>query len=489
LAKSVSQFDSDMAIAADGLKKQFISSPDEGLKQIQAKRQDLFEQYKSQITDPDVKIQFDANGQHFLNQARVLDSVWAFNANNSRIQKTHFDRLTQDADFAGQTDNFDEVLQKAQLLDRDREGFYQAWGGVLEGGKVIDAGQESMIKSYFYGQLSKGNAFKVLKEIEDGRLGPLEGDNGIISPMKLKEMKGVALRMATAGKEDAAALALVQAVQTNFNIDEALAGPISATEEKINSLSFEIAKKKKLETEGQVSPDEIKTLESQQKLLENIRNAQISRSEMYVTPDPEVNADMTSRFSNLFQKKNVNKPFKGTLEEVFKFQQDLVENRDRIDPALFKKFSLLTEKAFQSEIQGFVKGSKLQTKASWFGLGPLEAVDKGRLSSSKKLQNVFSGIIAKHKPEEGNKDLFETMKIFFDDLDEAVDIKDAPSLEAMSQDQLNQLVEGAKRKMQLQKMGLPVHLGVKDVIYRGGSFYFIVGYAPDGMPLVAEKGE
>jgi hypothetical protein len=210
---------------------------------------------------------------------------------------------------------------------------------------------------------------------------------------------------------------------------------------------------------------------------------------MYVTPDPEVNADMTSRFLNLFQKKNVNKPFKGTLEEVFKFQQDLVENRDRIDPALFKKFSLLTEKAFQSEIQGFVKGSKLQTKASWFGLGPLEAVDKGRLSSSKKLQNVFSGIIAKHKPEEGNKDLFETMKIFFDDLDEAVDIKDAPSLEAMSQDQLNQLVEGAKRKMQLQKMGLPVHLGVKDVIYRGGSFYFIVGYAPDGMPLVAEKGE
>ncbi len=276
-------------------------------------------------------------------------------------------------------------------------------------------------------------------------------------------------------------------MQTNFSIDEALKQPISQTEEQINALSFEIAKKRELVTKGEVSPDEVKTLESQQKLLENIRATQMSRNDMYIVPDPTVEAEMTSRFTGLFPKGNTKKAFKATLEDVFKFQQDLVANRNQLSPKLFDRLSLLTEKSFQDEIHDYVKGSKFKTQKSWFGLGGLEAADKGRLSNSKKLQNTFSEIIAKHDPAKGNVELFETMQFFFDDLEERLNLKDAPSLDALSQDDLSLLVSVAKQKMQLRRAGLPINLRVKDLISRGGRLYHIEAFDTDGMPMVGER--
>jgi hypothetical protein len=402
------------------------------------------------------------------------------------IQKEHFDRLSNDAAFAGQTDNLTDVYEKAIALDRDKESFYGAWGSVAEGEKVIQQGQEGMVKSYFYGQLDRGNAFKVLKEIQDGRLGPTEGSNGLIDPAELRQLKTIATRMATVGKDDAAAFALIDSVKTNFDIDKTLQQPISQTEEQINSLSFLIAQKKELANAGEVNPEEITTLEAQQKLLEKVRAAQMSRNDVYITPDPEVDAEMTSRFFGLFPKGNIRKPFKGTLEDVFKFQQDLMENRDRMDPKNFEKLNLMTQKSFEDEINGFKK-SKIRTQKSWMGLGPEEAADKGKLSQSKKLQNVFSDLIRKHDPSLGNKDLFETMKVFYDDLGEVLDLKDAPAFDAMSQQNLDALMTGAQRKMQLKKMGLPVYLGEKNVIYRAGLPYEIVGFDSDGMPLMEAK--
>jgi hypothetical protein len=487
LTKKVSQLDSDMAVSAAEIRQQYLSNPDEGVKQLRIKRQELLDQYKSDITDPDVKLRFDAAGTESLVKGGALDQIWAFQENNKIIQKTHFDRLSSDAAFAGQTDNLDEVLEKAFLLDQDRENFYQAWGGVLEGSKVIDAGQESIIKSYFYNQLTKGNAFKVLKEIDSGRFGPKEGSNGLIAPEKLKELRSTAVQMATAGKEDSAALALVQNVQTNFKIDEALQEPLSATEEKINSLSFLIGQRQELADKGEVSPDEINVLKQQLSLLENIRGAQLSRSNMYITPDPDVEADMTARFFGLFPKGNTKKAFKATMQDVFQFQQDLVKNREKMDPKTFEKLSKLSEAAFQSEIQGFIKGSKFQTKASWFGMGPLESVDKNRLSPSKKIQNVLSGLISNHDPKEGNKQLYETMRYFLDDLSERIDLTNPTDLSALPQADLDLLATTAKRKAKLSQMGLPIYLQNKDTIYRAGSAYNIVGFDPDGMPLVEPK--
>jgi len=487
VTKKISQFDSDMAVTSAKIKQENLSSPDAGVKQLEARRKEIFEGYKVGITDPDVKLQFDALGSESLVKGQALDKIWAFQENNRLIQKDHFDRISNDVAFAGQTDNFNEVIEKAYLLDKDREDFYQAWGGVIEGGQVIDKGQEGLLKSYFYGQLSKGNAFKVLKEIESGQFGPTDDTNGLIDPQKLKAMKTAATTMAKAGKDDAAANALIGAVQTNYDIDAALNEPISATEEKINSLSFEIEKKKELEKIGEVSAEEIAVLEQHQELLENIRGTQMSRSNMFVVPDEQVQADMTARFFGLFGKKGLKAPFKATLEEVFKFQQDLVKNRDSLDPAFVKKYSALTQAAFQSEIQGFKKGSKLATKKSWFGLGPTVAEDKGQLTGSKKLQNIFSDMIGQHNPEDGNQQLFETMQIFVDDLDERLDLRNEDDLQMLPQVDIDQLMTSAKRKMQLKKMGLPIYLGEKNVIYNNGVGYTIVGFDTDGMAQVEPR--
>lgn len=484
LSKKTSEFDSELMMAEKNIRQQYLDNPSEGARVLDEERKRLFNLYKGNITDQDVKTSFDMFGNESLAKGRALDQIWAFNENNKIIQKNYFDRITQDSNFAGQTDNFDDVIQKAMLLEEDRDSIYQAWGGVLEGSKVIDSAQESMVKSYFYGQLTRGNAFKVLKEIDDGRLAPVDGKgNGLISATELKTLRDDALRMAKAGKDDAAALALINSVQTNFKIDDLLKQPIATTEEQINDLSFQIAKKKVLAEEGQVSEDEIKVLEQQQEVLQKVRGAQLSRSEMYVVPDPVVEADMNAKFLSMFKDGNTKKPFTATLEEVFAFQRELIDNRDRMDPKVFKKLSSMIEKSFSGEINGFVKGSKFQTEKSWFGLGGLTPADKGGLSSSKKLRNAFTKIVSQHDPNDTNADLFEKMKFFYDDLDELLDINDAPSMEALSQEQLDMLISGAQKKMQLKKMGLPIYLGEKDVIYRGGEPYRITGFDNNGIPM------
>ncbi len=486
LSKTVSQYDSEVMLASTEIRQKHMTTPDEGVKELSARRQEIFNTYKDSITDQDVKLAFDAQGSETLYKGQALDQVWAFGQKNQMIQKTHLDRMAQDAAFAGQTDDLNQVLAKAFKLDEDRDIVYGAWGGVAEGENVINQGQESMVKSYFYGQLDQGNAFKVLKEIEDGRLGPTEGNNGLIDSATLRTLKNTATKMATIGKDDAAAFALVESVQANFDIDKALQEPISQTEEKINTLSFLIGQKKELAARGEVSPEEIKTLETQQTMLEKVRAAQESRNDMYIVPDPNVDAEMTSRFFALFPKGNTRKPFKGTLEQVFQYQQDLMDNRSQMEPNNFKKLNQMISKSFQDEINGYKK-SKFKTQKSWMGLGPEEAVDKKKLSQSKKLQNVFSDLIAKHDTTLGNKNLFEAMQIFYDDLDEVVDLDDAVGFEAMSQAQLDTLMTGAQRKMQLKRMGLPMYLEAKNVVYRGGIPHEIVGWDSDGMPLVETK--
>ena len=483
LNKTVSQFDSDMAVAATDIKQQFLSAPDEGVKQLEVKRKELFSQYKDSITNPDVKIQFDSFGSESLFKGQALDQIWAFQENNKIIQKTHFDRLTQDAAFAGQTDDIEEVFQKAFLLDKDREDFYQAWGGVLEGSKVIDAGQESMIKSYFYGQLSKGKAFKVLKEIEDGRFGPTDGGNGLVNPQDLKTMKATALKMAKAGKDDAAALTLVRTVQENFKIDEALEEPISATEEKINALSFDISRRQKAVDAGEVNQEEVDVLKSQLDMYKNIRSAQLSRNDMYIIPDENVQADLSARYFSLFKKGKLQEGIKATLEDVFKFQQDMVKNRDKLDPAFFKKYLALSESAFQSDIQGFAKSDDFQTKKKFWSDG-LKPKNANQLSSSQKLRDVFTQVIEEHDPAQGNKDLYETMQIFYADLGERLDFQNEEDLAAIPQAELGRMVQDARNKMQLRKIGLPTYLGEEDIIYRGGGSYRIKKFDKDGMPLL-----
>jgi hypothetical protein len=96
-------------------------------------------------------------------------------------------------------------------------------------------------------------------------------------------------------------------------------------------------------------------------------------------------------------------------------------------------------------------------------------------------------LISNHDPKEGNKQLYETMRYFLDDLSERIDLTNPTDLSALPQADLDLLATTAKRKAKLSQMGLPIYLQNKDTIYRAGSAYNIVGFDPDGMPLVEPK--
>jgi hypothetical protein len=487
LTKLSSQYDSELAILAAEIRRNSLSSPDEANRQLQEKQVELSSLYKEKITDQDVKIRFDAVSTQSNFQEQTRTKLWSLQENSKLIQKTHLDRISADISHASQTDSLDDVLNKAWRLDSDRESFHQAWGGVAEGSNAIDRGQEAMVKAYFYNQLSKGNAYKVLKEIQDGRLGPTEYNwkdgekqqsNGFLPPEDLVKMKADAQAALMKGRDDAAAITLMSVVNENFNIDEDLRAPLSTTEEKINGLTFEIAKQKERVKDNQVAPEQVATLERQQKYLETIRDQQLNLVESKIVANPEVEADMGAKLAGLFKKKpGAGVAFKGKLDEIYQFQQDLVANRAQIDPKNFNKWNALVKTAFQSEIDGNVKGSKLQTQKSWFGIGKLEAKDKQSLSSSVSVQNALSDFIGRQKGDTNNAFIYESMMFFLDELDERNALQDPSVLQLMNQETKHQLMDKASNKAALKAQDLPLYMNVNDtVVDKRGQRHRITGF-------------
>lgn len=497
LTKLVSQYDSELALKAADIRRNNVSSPDEANRQLEEAQAEMLSRYKETIKDPEVKTRFDAAGTQSNYQERTRTGLWAFGENNKIIQKNHSERIDADISRAAMTDDFNDVINMAWKLDADRETIYQAWGGVSEGSRVIDMSQAALVKSYFYNQLSKGNAFKVLKELDDGRLNPTEytwkggekqQSNGFLPPDQLKTMRDAAVALVRKGKDDSANLTLMGMVSENFNIDEDIRQPIATTEEKINALSFEIDQQRELVANGQVAPEQVASLEKQQKYYETVRAQQLNIVEAQIVPNEEVEADMAGRFATMFKKKE-GKPlsFKSTLEEVYQFQKDLLENRDQIDPKNFSKWSALTKAVFQSEIDGRVKGSKFQTKKGFFGFGDMEAAKPEALSASKKLQGVLSEVIKKQGPKATNADTFETMMFFIDELDERNALKDPSVLSLMSQAELDKIGTAASQKAALKKAGLPIYLGVEDTVEKQGRRWRITGFKDGRVWVDPEK--
>lgn len=492
LSKNISEYDANQYVKANEIRQKNVTNPEQAITELQAYQAESLNQFKGRITDQDTKLRFDAVAFDSNQKELAKTKMWAVGENSKLIQQKYVDTITQNAHALNETTDIEQMFEKSHLAgDTDekklalRDNIYRAWGGVAEGEKVLRSANEANFKAYFLGQLSRGNGFAAIEELKDPRLAKMN-----IDPQKVRQMEAWAMKVADADKSNRAALTLAETVQGNGALyDGVMKGDISLTEitEKSNALSFQIANKMVEVQEGRATPEELKTLQGQQKVLELLQDARMTRDRGRVIADPVVSAEVQTQFNSLFGVNKKKKPsIVGGLDEVFQFQQDLLSKRNQIAPAEFDRMMRFAEVAFQDEIQGVIKNSKLEVGKSFGGFGPqVDIKDPKALSANTKLRAVMDDVVSKTTPKYGQEFAYETLRFFMDDLEEHGDIKDPVVLGSLNQATLQEMMKGAQAKAQLKKLGLPVHLKVKDSVMINGGSFDITSFDDDGMPIVS----
>lgn len=492
LSKSISEYDAKQYVTAAEIRQRNVTNPEQAIKELQAYQAEALNEFKGKITDPDAKLRFDAVAFDSNQKELAKTKIWAVGENSKLIQQKYIDTINQNAHALNEIPDIEQLFEKSHLTGEQdekklalRDNIYRAWGGVTEGEKVIRSSNEANFKAFFLGQLSRGNGFAALEQLKDPRIAKLNLD-----PQKVRQMEAWAMKVADADKSNRAALTLAEIVKDNGALyDGVMKGDISLTEitEKSNALSFQIANTMADVQEGKATPEELQTLQGQQRILELLQEARMTRDRGRVVPDPDVSSQMQAQFNSLFALNKKKRPsIVGGLDEVFRFQQDLLANRNQIEPREFDRMMRFAEVAFQDEIQGVIKNSKLSVNKSFLGFGPQTDVkDTKALSGDPKLRTVMADVVGKTTPKYGQEFAYETLRFFMDDLEEKGDLKDPMVLGSLSKTALQEMMRGAQAKAQLKKLGLPVHLKVKDAVVINGASFDITSFDEDGMPVVS----
>lgn len=499
LVKTRVGYDADLTTASMQIRRDNADDPDKAVQLIQDKQFEIVSKYKDTLNDPDLRTRFDAMAYESNQQELVRSKTWALEQKGALVQQRTIDSFNDTAHYLNTTEDFNQLFNKSFLSDdidpnklASRKLVYQAFGGLAEGEKGIHMANKANFTGYFLGQLSRGRGFEALQELQDPRVAKLAG----VSPQDVATMRTKALRVADATRSNASAATLATFVGDNAKLfDDVMQGKKSLTDisEASNALSFQIVNKKAEVAEGRADISELQTMEKQQRILELLQDARMTRDRAFSVTDEGVTAEMGAKFNGLFSKdKKQNPSIIGKLDSVFQFQQELLEKRNQIDPAKFDQWARFAEVAFQDEVTGVTKRAGLGTRKTWFGLGATGIDKTDKLSANGKIRGAMENVVERTMNDknlrvpEGDRQSFayETLRFFMDDLEEAVDIKNPETMSLVGQDKINEMVGRAQQKAQLKRLGYPVHLKTKDPVLVNGYNYMITGFDNDGMPVV-----
>ncbi len=494
IVKTASKLNSELATLSLETRRANVETPDEASKQLKEKAYGLVNQYKETLSDPEAKIQFDALGTQSSYEAITQTNMWAFQENNKKIQKNLAERIQTDAYAAAASDDLGFVLGQVDKLGspEDRRLYYDGWQGMAEGDKVVKTGQRSILNAYFTNQISKGNSFRVLKELDEKQISEGSAISMILGPDEVQKFRSMAKTMLLKGQKDDATLALISSGSKNFDVEKDVSRPVAGTIEEITGLSFDISRQKMLVEEGMSSPELVTSLQVRLRHLEKVREFQMADT-TNITPNEEVEGAVAGKFNALFKwKGSSRKGLKATLEDIHDFQNFLDDSRMQLDPKTYEKFNALTKASFQTEIEGSKKslfGTKQQIDIGPFKFGDAVSTSAGALSSSRKLQKVLSGAMQKYGEPGKNAQNYNELMYFIDALDDLGVLKDENKLSMISEQDLGILMQTSEMKAALQASGLPIYNEGKDqYIVRGGKRYRIDNVI-NGRIHVVEEGK
>jgi hypothetical protein len=491
LVKLNAEFAAEYSTEAAKIRQANNSNPDGAYPQLTELHSRLMDDYKGRIQDPDVALRFDASATEYGFREKAATQLWALKENDKLIQKNLVDGLGASIEQAAGAGSIQDVVGLATQLKLNQKVFTDSWGAA-EGSKVVSDGQESMLAAYFTNQISNGNAFQVLKELQDPRLrqeveyrwADGKSEKGmLLSPAKLQEVEKIAKAAALKGRDDSASLVLMNFVQQGFDVEAERAKTITQSKEELNALTFQIGKTEELVKEGAASPDELRYLKDQVAVREAALNFKLAESEERIVPNLEIEGQVQAQFQGLFEQKGKKKgSFRATLEQLFDFRKTLEVNRASISPEIYEKLVRSTARAFEADINNFAKKSKFATQKEWFG-DNLKVKDPAVLSSSKKVRSTMETFVSNYKGDQTR--LWDSLMFFTDELDERGMLKDASALAMVSPKDLDAMMSSASRKAALKAAGYPYYMDVKDVIIRNGRKYIISGFN-DGRIMVED---
>lgn len=466
-----------MVEATERIRNENLKTPDKAIEQLNQSRQDLRNEFLSGIDDGGLKSDVAADLDVMEANAKVQDAVWKIGQTAAVAQQNHLDLINRNSQ-ALSTATYDDYLTKAGMLLDAKDLISRSFGSTEKGNEVVENGLEAYTKAFIYGQIDQGKPFEAAQLLASGKFDPFitaEEKNTLLTKTKTAaeglEKKNTFLTAARASTE-------VFDVTKQETFESTSIGQF---EEKISQVSFDIQAAK----ERGAPQEQIASLQTQQESLEILRNIKLEATDINSNEeDIDIKGQALARFqAMILPKKDLlsgdtdlalnTKNKKTTLDDVLKYQRWLTEQRynQKISSETYQKYMVATEAAIQRSIVGNIKES-----------GPGFKLDKVSLAGDRRLNSALQNLLKDTDKNLGKQYALDTMDFYLDALYDRM--AGTPDLSLVNDETHKLLIQDAKSKAALKRLGYPQYLTVGDSISTTSGGHIIKAINGRGEPMV-----
>jgi hypothetical protein len=458
------------------IRNENLKTPDKATDQLNKRRQELRDEYLSAIDDGALKAEVSRDFDVMEADAQVKDAVWKVSQTSLIAQQNHLDLISRNAQALATLD-YQNYLEKASMLMNSKDQIAQSFGGIEQGQKTVDKGLEAYTKAFIYGQIDRGNTFEAAQLLQSGKFDPF------ITAEKKKELLSYTQTAFEGQQKKDIFLTAVRASSEIFDTAKQETfdnTTVSNFEEKISQLSFDIQN-----AVEQGKPEEtINALKIQQETLTTLRDIKLKATDITdKQEDIGIKGQALARFQALILPtrdpisgdKDIALNKKATLDDVMKYQRWLTEQRyeQKISPETYQKYMTITEAAIQRSIVGNLKESGEGFKLSGRG---------AQLAGAKKLKTTLADLMRSVDRTMGKQYAVDVIDFYLDELYDRVG--ESEDFGMVGNDTHKELMNKAKAKSALKRLGYPVYLTVGDTLVTSSGAYLIKGQDASGNPVV-----
>lgn len=476
--KRMGEFSGELMTQVDTIRQQNFLEPEAALEQSEAAYDELRNQYLNAEGDPELRRRVDLGIDRVLASQRVDDMRWKLGQQRLVAQKNYADALNANAqELVKPEASYQFYLDKAAQWQANRENFYQVYGGVSQGNKILEDGLEAYTRAFVYGRIKDNRSFEVMQQIERG-----DFDQFISSEAK-EDLKTTLEKARTGEIRRQKFTAYNEAVAQNYELAEMFNADqmsIVDVEERLSQTAMELADER---LKAAPDSDVVAAKSRQVEILKLLRDAKLEEIGTAIQEnDVDTEARLLTISKSLLETSD-GKPTKlvGNLDDLLAFQEDATRAfyEGKLTKDTYTKWMKFSQAALYNEAaSGFGRGGFL-------GLGKKQPPVSGKFYK-RALRDITKFMDEPNPITGGPADGQWAVEAFRFFVDEIMDISQGDLNNALvNEDTVNRVLQNAKTKAYLRLAGYPIYTRVGDMLPTPAGNFPVKGFDPDtGEPVL-----
>ena len=477
LIKMTGHYASDIMKMTDEVRAEYLTEPSKANEVIKGERDRILQKYTNIAEEGGFGGSFSKEGESINKLSNMEDTKWAINQSREVARVNLIDNINDTAKRIGTQDgSMEGLLANMFLLDLNQKEYNTSFG-LTEGTKVVTAGKKKYAEAFVDNLIERGDKiqlFNLLKNPETSK--PLQSIPGMkeyitesIKGMEEQEkLFDLASHEATMQDlvENGADASISELREIRSDNAYALEYGVLTDQQKVQKLAERrnidiMLKYKMTQVQDNVEDD-----------VQAVGDIEIRIADMVLTTGTKREG------SRLYP--TVGKKYSETLEGIAKVQMDLADLLDE------GKISMDTYKDFYKKLgilSGGVKTVSMQENKGFFGVGDGGFnIDPQKVSDQKSVGKALNEMLRniENKQQAGYAVDYFLSNVLENNIE-------GTNLKGYLNTNKNTIIKESLGKAWLKNNGFLDDLKVGDMLDFSSGSYKIVGFSPEGVPLLEVK--